>query len=55
MCKVALISIHVLATVALVGAGCYIYLNEAGRLDKVKRQTYNKMMDLKEDIKRKIK
>ena len=55
MCKMALISIHVIAAMALASAGCYIYLNETGRLDKVKRNCYNKVMDLKDDIKRKTK
>jgi len=55
MCKVTVFTIHALATVALVGAGCYIFLNESGRLGKVKRECYNKMMDVKDEIKRKMK
>lgn len=47
--------IHVVAATALVVEGCYIYLNETGRLNKVKRECYNKVMDIKDDIKRNMK
>ena len=55
MCKTSLIAIHVLAFAALAGAGCYIYLNETDRLGKIKRNCYNKMMDVKDELKRKMK
>ncbi len=47
--------IHVVAATALLTAGCYIYLNETDRLNKVKRDCYNKVMDIKDDIKRNMK
>ena len=38
MCKVSMFLINVVAATALVVEGCYIYLNETGRLNKVKRE-----------------
>lgn len=55
MCKVSMFLIHVVAATALLTAGCYIYLNETDRLNKVKRDCYNKVMDIKDDIKRNMK
>ncbi len=55
MCKATVFAIHTLAAFALVGASCYIFLNESGHLGKVKRECYNKMMDVKDEIKRKMK
>lgn len=39
---------------AMVGAVAYIVLNETGKLEKVKRQCYNKVMDIKDEIKDKL-
>lgn len=50
----SMVCIHVIAVSALVAAGTYIYLNETGRLEKVKRQCYNKVMDIKDEIKDKL-
>jgi hypothetical protein len=55
MSKVSMFVLHSVATFCLLSAGCYIVLNETGRLDKVKRDAYNKVMDVKDDIKRKMK
>lgn len=55
MCKLSHVAIHTLAAAVLLGAGYYIYLNEVGQLDKVKRKCYNKVMDVKDDLKRKMK
>lgn len=52
MCKETLCMVMV---VAMVGAVTYIALNETGKLDKVKRQCYNKVMDFKDDIKENLK
>ena len=54
MCTSSMVCIHVIAVGALIGAATYIYLNETGRLEKVKSQCYNKMMDIKDDIKDKL-
>ena len=54
MCKTSLFMLHVVAASALVCAGCYIYLNETGKLGKVKKECYNKVMDIKDDIKNKL-
>ena len=32
----------------------YIYLNETGKLSKVKRECSNKVMDIKDDLKEKL-
>ena len=54
MCKTSLFLLHVVAASAMAIAGCYIYLNETGKLTKVKRQCYDKVMEIKDDIKSKI-
>ena len=43
-----------LMTAAMAGAITYIVLNETGKLDKLKRQCYNKVMDIKDDLKEKL-
>ena len=54
MCKATLCFVHIIAISALATASCYIVLNETGKLDKVKRDCYNKMMDLKDDLRKKM-
>ena len=53
MCKTTWCFIHLMAFTALAGTTCYIVLNETGKLDKVKRDCYNKMMDIKDDLRKK--
>lgn len=55
MCKATWICIHTLAVGAIGLATYYIVLNETGNLDRVKRKCYNKFMDIKEDINKKLK
>lgn len=50
MCKASLFLLHAAAFSALAFSTCYIYLNETNRLGKVKRQCYNKIMDIKDDL-----
>lgn len=54
MCKTTWCFIHLMAFTALAGTTCYIVLNETGKLDKVKRDCYNKMMDIKDDLRKKM-
>ena len=54
MCNSSVVCIHVLAIGALICATTYIYLNETGKLNSVKRQCYNKVMDIKDEIKDKL-
>lgn len=54
MCKTTWCCIHFLALTAIAGMTCYIVLNETGKLEKVKRDCYNKIMDLKDDITNKM-
>ena len=46
----SMVCIHIIAVGALIGAATYIYLNETGRLEQVKRKCYNKVMDIKDEI-----
>ena len=50
----SMVCVHVIAVGALMAAATYIYLNETGKLDRVKSQCYNKMMDLKDELKNKL-
>lgn len=54
MCKTTWCCIHLLAVTTIASMTCYIILNETGKLEKVKRDCYNKMMNIKEDITSKI-
>lgn len=54
MCKTSMFCIHALAVGMLMGAAAYIYLNETGKLEKVKRSCSNKVMDIKDDLKQKL-
>lgn len=54
MCKTTMFCIHALAVGMLMTAATYIYLNETGKLSKVKRECSNKVMDIKDDLKEKL-
>ena len=54
MCSDKMITVHILGLMAIVSSFAYIYLNETGKLNKVKRQCMDKAMDIKEDIKEKL-
>lgn len=55
MCKTSWFLLHSIAALSIATAACYIYLNETDQLEKVKRQCYNKTMDMKDRIKKKLK
>lgn len=54
MFKDRLCGIHMLALSLLIGSFAYIYLNETGKLEKVKNKCMDKVMDVKEDLKEKL-
>ena len=55
MCKTSIFFIHFIGISALVGLSTYVYLNETGNLNKVKRKCFSKMMDIKDDFKKSLK
>ena len=55
MCQFSKTIICTMTIMALACASAYIYLNETDQLNRVKRQCYNKVMDVKDEIKKKIK
>lgn len=54
MCK-TMVCTYLLSFTLLAGSMAYIYLNETGNLEKVKRKCKNKVLDLKDDVMKKVK
>ena len=54
MCQCKTFTIHAIGIGALMASFAYIYLNETGKLNKIKRLCMNKAQNIKEDLKEKL-